>query len=541
MSCNAQAESALPRDLERWVARVWGLDVEPFEAVVATCFGQEVPIINEGGRWTHRINVEHVGYGTKRFEWGKAFHANPLMEWVYRSVVVERIQTHIDVRSVFGIANCLNDLALAPSEADIAPAVLEWASQLIAQARVDRRDHLIHGVRAVFQWAVESLLPGFYEADLDTLATAQKAKKAGVAVTTLDPYDGPFTASELARIERALHNRAEWRRERAMYYLCRDWGLRPIQLALLRQEDFSRDPAGPYILVPSVKGPRRSHLRRSPKNLKKRYLSDEAANAISDYLSHSLDAVIRAQQIVAKDNGVPMAQIEKLPIPLFPGKRPALRNRRFFASAALRPYTLHSDSGQLSREMVGWGARLALPGRYPDEGGGGTSTIMEISAYRFRRTKATAMVISGHSPEDVAEALDHMGTGSIEHYFRFNLDLIDFVNAAHNSSNEIKEAVAFWSCRLSSKTSKGLHKEMRVANLGICKAIAVCPHHPTVTCYSCPKFRPFKEADHGAALRAIEGLRGHVHEHGTGPVRHQVDAALAGVRAVIEAIRNERE
>lgn len=539
MSKSSSTLSIDPAELERLVAKCWGSDLELFERSVTTCFGQVVQLINADGTWSERLDFEHIGYGTHKLEWAREFHPNPLVEWIYRSNVIERIQTHIDVRPLFNIAPYISDLALPAEEKHIAPAVLEWASAIIAKERAARRPHLVTGAKALFQWAVEALLPGFSEADLDTLDTFYPRKKYGLAVTFLDEDRGPLTVSELACIERTLNSDPTWHRERALFYLCRDWGLRPIQLALLRVEDFGTDNAGPYIWVPGVKGIRRSRMRRSHKNLKKRYLTDEAAASLSAHIQNNTAELARIQLKVAKDVNADIAEVKVLPAALFPGTRPPDRTRRFYTDRALRPYTLHSDSSRISSEIAGWSERLMIPARQTEDRGDGTAPLMTFSAYRFRRTKATAMVMSGHSPEDVAEALDHQGLDSVSHYFRFNSDLIDFVNASHNASVEIAEAVAFWSGRVSSRSSPLELGDMRVADLGICKTTGICPHHPTVTCYSCSKFRPFEEADHGAAQRVIEDLRDRIREEGTGPVRLQVDAALSGVRSVIEAIAND--
>jgi len=496
-------------------------------------------LIDSYGRWTDRLDIEHLGYGVNKFEWGASFHAHPLVEWIYRSCVIERVQTHIDVRPVFDLAPYVQRLPLSDHEENIAPAFLEWASSVVATECAAGRMHIATGAKAVFHWAVEALLPGFYEADLERVNPRYGRKKYSSVVTLLDGTAGPFTASELVRVEQRLKSNPDWRRERALFYLCRDWGLRPIQLALLRVDDLGSDAVGPYIRVPSVKGVRRSRMRRLPQNLKKRYLSDEAADALQAYVRNNLAEVKQIQLKAASDIGVALAEVERLPVPLFPGGRSAIRNRRFYADTALRPYTLHPDSNRLSGELRGWGDRLRVQARYEGNEGGGER--MEFSAYRFRRTKATSMVLGGHTPEDVAEALDHKTVATVQHYFRFNLDLIDFVNAAHNTSAEITDAVGYWSGRLTSDVPHASSDVMRVADLGICKANQVCPHHPTVTCYSCPKFRPFKEADHTVAKRNIEDLRDRMFEQGTGPVRRQVDSALAGVRAVIEAINHGTE
>lgn len=534
------AESSIsPAELESLVAKRWELDFEPFESYVSSSFGQKVQLISNDGRWMDRLDIEHLGYSVNKLDWAECFHEHPLVEWIYRSCVIERIQTHIDVRPIFDLAPHLEKLSISDDEQNIAPAVLAWVSSVIATECAARRHHVATGAKAVFQWAVEALLPEFLESDLDTVNPRYGRKRHSVEVTSLGGDYGPFTSSELVRIERRLQSNPEWRRERALYYLCRDWGLRPIQLALLRADDLGEDAGGPYIRVPGVKGVRRSRLRRSPQNFKKRYLSDEAADALQTYVRNNHAEVNQTQLRTANNVGVPLAEIQRLPLPLFPGSRSATRDRRFYADAALRPYTLHPDSNRLSAELIGWGAKLRVPSRYEESESDGQ--CMEISAYRFRRTKATSMVMAGHTPEDVAEALDHQTVDNVRHYFQFNLDLIDFVNATHNTSTEITEAVAFWSGRITSDAQRPTLGTMRVANLGICKANQVCPHHPTVTCYSCSKFRPFKEADHTVALRNIEDLRDRMLGQSTGPVRHQVDLALAGVRAVMEAIAHDTE
>src|SRR5205085_4603184 len=131
----------------------------------------------------------------------------------------------------------------------------------------------------------------------------------------------------------------------------------------------------------------------------------------------------------------------------------------------------------VSKEIATWSDTLSIE----PVGEGSRASRMSISAYRFRRTKGTSMVLCGHSPEEVAEALDHQSTSAVRHYFNFNRDLIDFVNSAHSASEEITEAVAFWSGRLASPEAKLAAQDSRVAHLGICKLGAPCPHHPTVT------------------------------------------------------------
>ena len=144
------------------------------------------------------------------------------------------------------------------------------------------------------------------------------------------------------------------------------------------------------------------------------------------------------------------------------------------------------------------------------------------------------MVLNGFSPDEVAEALDHESTSTIGHYFKFNRDLIDFVNAAHSTSDEIKAAVEMWSGRLAAR--KKTDAKISVGDLGVCTLGSVCPHHPMVSCYSCSQFQPYVEADHLSARNAIDRFRKQVGEAATGPVKRQLDDAFHGASAVIEAV-----
>jgi integrase len=523
-------------DLTRHVEHAWRIEVEPFDPTITTCFGQAVEVIDLNGGWVPEISFEHVGCATVNLAWNRQFHENPFVEWIFRCCVVERMQTHIDVRPIFDLVRYLPRLAASPCEQNVAKKMADWASRLATYASLHARPHLAVGARAMCQWAMDLLLPGFLEEELDCRSYVRR-NKGRLAVTFLDPNTGPFSASELSVIEDAPQRDGSWIKQRALFYLCKDWGLRPLQIALMRENDFGCDELGPYVMVPSVKGSRRSRRRRGSSNFKKRYVSDKAANAISAQISNNATYLNRAVETVGAHTGEPAELLHKLPRPLFAHAKPAAKARRYLGDRSLRPYTLHAESSTISREIRLLTHLLQLPAQRVYAAG--QPDVLQISAYRFRHTKATAMVMSGHSPVDVAEALDHVTVGSVRYYFDFSRELIDFVNASHRSSAEIGEAVSLWSGRMTSRQLLVEPSDMRVAHLGICKAAGPCPHHPTVTCYTCPKFRPFKEGDHAGAEQAIQTLKAAMAIDATGPVRLQVDAALEGVRAVIRAIADD--
>ena len=78
-------------------------------------------------------------------------------------------------------------------------------------------------------------------------------------------------------------------------------------------------------------------------------------------------------------------------------------------------------------------------------------------------------------------------------------------------------------------------------NLGKCLKKARCEWHPSVSCYGCGKFRPFKNANHEAQLEIIEAEREFVKRHSSGPVQHQLDEAYEGAVQIVEAQRIIKE
>ncbi|WP_374557607.1 hypothetical protein [Thermomonas sp.] len=523
-----------PDTLSTYVEVGWQIEVEPFDASVVTCFGQVMSIMDESGEWAESLSFEHIGYSAFKLKWRHAFHPNPFVEWIFRSCLIDRVQTHVDVRPIFDLVKLLPKIEVGSGETVVAPAIARWTLSIARNAELHGQPHLAVGARVLSQWAADLMLPGFAEEAIDCRSYIKRGGDDLSSVTFLDPDSGPFSSSELRRIENAIVERGSSVRQRTLFFLCRDWGLRPIQLALLREEDFGTDDLGPYLMVPGVKGIRRSRQRRSKTNFKKRYISDEAAAAVVAQIESNKFYYQRLIPWMAADTGESESALSRLPRPLFPSRKATFRAHCYLSDSALRPYTFHCSSPILSREMRDLTNVLRLP--LEQAGEMEPHRLLQISAYRLRHTKATAMVMSGHAPIEVAEALDHMTVSSVRYYFDFSLELIGFVNASHRSSAEINEAVATWGGRVTSRDVPIQEHEMRVAHLGVCKAIAPCPHHPTVTCYTCPKFRPFKEADHAVAEKAIRSLKSSMVSDSTGPVRSQVDAALEGVLAVQKAI-----
>lgn len=522
------------------VAQLIDQDLEPFPSEVASVFGQVVPLSDASGDWVADIHVEHLGYGVNKIAWAERIHPNNYLEWMVRSWIIDRIERRIDFRPLIEIKNRIHELKISSeSPSKIESALFAWLSDLVVKESAAGRDQVVVGAHLLYQFALEECLPGFDELRYEDLCLSAVTGRGDLMVAMRDPDGGPYNPVEVSLLTAAMNASERVSvRQKALFLVCRDWGLRPIQLALLRNEDFGRDELGPFIMVPGVKGIKRSRLRRDPSNMTRRYILEDTARAIENQIQdtrNQASEVISRLSRLAQDRGI----ATEAAMPMFPSRaRTEDRLLRYCQSGLIFDYALHSDSGQISRDIRRMTEALNVPcqknGRRLSEG-----APMLVTAYRLRRTKGTSLAISGATLDEIAAALDHASASSVEYYLRYNSELHDYVNAIAAASPEQLEAVARWSGRMEEDDALEVG-DSTVAGLGRCKRKSACPYHPTVTCYACHTFRPRMDADHDLALREIEEQQRLLTRSASGAVRTQLSVEIEGARSLILAIQASR-
>ena len=246
--------------------RKYGIDVAPYPYSVTGRGGQQIQVRQQDGRWSEVIYIDMPGRHAHRFTWTQRCHPNPLIEWAARTFAIDRIQSHINQITSRAILNSLQKLSLPKTlnEAKYVASIGKWAKSQLEEATERRDPNLYAGIREFYSYFLDEGTYGFDEATWIELSDIIKGDDAAtkLAVSMLSAEDGPYSIKELQDIDLALaSNSAVSNRTRALIALCRDWGLRPIQLSLLRVTDFGTDESGPFIYVPSVKGRVRSYLR----------------------------------------------------------------------------------------------------------------------------------------------------------------------------------------------------------------------------------------------------------------------------------------
>lgn len=533
-----------PAQLRLVAANVLGEEVDEFDYRIAAPSGQSIEVVTPEGQWPTTLFIELIGSGTQKIPWAGQIHSNPLLDWIVRSWLIDRLQTALHVRPIQVLLRRISDVEVSAIDAEsIEGALSAWIDQMATGGAAENRDEVpIAGV-LLYQWALEvQAVPGFSDWTLHRLkelAWSGSRKRYGQLTALRDPIGGPYTRPELARIEAAISSStAVSNRQRAEFYLCRDWGPRPVQLALMRATDFGEDSFGPYVDIPSVKG-QRSRLRRADGNMVRRHISDQAAEAVRRQVveAESQASMLREKmQECLYELGIERCSA---PLPLFPRReKEAPGLMRFCEDSALYPYTLHATGGMISREIADIGKALAL---VQDEAMADLTgdAYVTILAYRLRRTKGTSMAVMGCSREEVAEALDHATPWSVEHYFRYSRETHDLISATAASSQQIVQAASMWEGRFLEDAAPETG-ERPVGGLGRCTLKTPCPKHPRISCYACHRFRPDKSADHSAALKEIVAYDELMRQQSSGPVRNQLSLEVLGAMSLVHHLcRNE--
>ncbi len=503
-------------------------DCDPIPQQITTFFGQVLDLRQSDGYLNTKLRIVNLGKDANQYELKDAYSEYLYLSYIaiqcWISAAIDRTPAslnHLGVGLKSLSAVTLSDKALS-DESTFSKEIATQLSSIILANTDDQRIWM--SVRIFANFAIEMGFWGFDERlifELDQVAIRDRNQK--LRVSLLDHENGPFTRSEIAEISQAIHRPNVSIQDRVMIKLAMQFGLRPIQVGLLRESDIYYDSKLLvwFINIPRVKG-KVAQLRRNANNFVTRELPEELAAEI--------------QTLIQKDAGSEQLDLDghPLPRPLIKRKTP---NSNLLKHPVLKEYAWHEMSASLSGKFRKIGRKLKINSRHVvDEDG--EPVLLKLNCYRFRYTLGTRMVMEGKTPEEVAIALDHGSIASVDHYFRYNRDLIDFIDDTFDSSSALKNAVARWQgfwIDENDQIAGSLVKISDIASLGKCLKQTRCDMHPTISCYSCARFRPFINADHEAQLKVIEAERAFIQNSSSGPVKHQLDEAWIGAVQIVEA------
>ena len=495
----------LYKELEKY-----GFDYEPIPEVVTSYQGETV-VIHHQGKYVLNINLHHLGGENYHLPILPRYASHPVMEYAIRLGLVNAIKVYAPAH-VYRYTKGIGQFAKMKEQKTTSEKVFaKVVKQFVTSQLIERRnDNYLQGAfRFVISNSVEEAIWGFDESLLHELnEISRNRSNLHLSITMLDHENGPFVQHEIQAITEGLENENISVRERVIVRLLMQFGLRPIQLYLLREEDFVFDSIkGEYYLhIPRVKGKFARHRRKT----------FTTRGPLAPELAANIKELIGINQGIGTPEGCARA--------LFITRHP----RTELLSGPFHEYASHRATSFFKYALKRIERRLNIISRYTNE-------RLHLTAYRFRYTLATTMVLNGYSQEDVAAALDHDSLESVSHYFRNTHEIAEYLDATISDSTEHQLATAKWAGFVDEDYPEGstIHLE-DIAGLGKCLNPEPCPYHPAVSCYGCNLFKPFKTANHQAALINIKAIVKDNKESSSGPVKQQLDYALEKVTVLVE-------
>ena len=181
-----------------------------------------------------------------------------------------------------------------------------------------------------------------------------------------------------------------------------------------------------------------------------------------------------------------------------------------------------------------------------------TKELMHVTTRRLRYTLATGLAAEGISKAALARILDHTDTQHVQVYFElagkiviqldkaiakgfsqylsyFSGHIIDSSEEATNGDNPEKYLVF-----------KGDKIEDEIEDIGVCGESSICHLDPPFSCYLCPKFQPYRHADHEHVLESLLNSRNErLEKYENARLGIQLDEVIFAVAQVAKACEKE--
>lgn len=508
-----------PKDALTDLYLLYGIEDDVRTDSIKSVFG-EIIDLTEGNHWKDRIEIFIPGYGRRVIRGLSEINSHPVIDHSLRSFLFQFIKSNASFKNLQLLINAAKKINIdRTNEENATEQIHDWIQRTINETEI-KQSELLTVLRQYIEFCIDESYWAFDDFLIWSLPRTNHEKSKSLhRISLLDPIYGPFTQSEIMQISIAIDSATDISiSEKSLIMLCRDLGLRPIQIALLRADDLLMDRTGPKIKIPRVKGCA-TGLRRNEKNFIERDISPTLHHALTQTIKENQPIIEQHKRELKEYSATENIPFYEPPEPLFCKKVIGHTTFQIYKNEGIREYCLHLRSGEISICVKKSGDKLKIKSSRTEE-----LNFIPISPYRFRRSMATNMVLQGYSPEEVAYSLDHLSLMSIRHYFKFNTEVVDFVNSVVQNSFEISQMIDYWSGKFINKNELSNNSKMRkVGTIGLCSKNEVCHANPSVTCYSCSNFRPYADGAHQEALEQIIRVKDEISKSSSGPVKNQME------------------
>jgi len=488
-----------------------------------------------GDIWNLPITIHHSKLNFNRI--------HPLnYRWALKMYVQEKIQRtsslagekafnfvwqHILRKSKF--SDNTGDFAVNKNE------LIEIFEERISQYR---KKHILDRMYLPIQWYIwcaESYSElGFdvaYAMELDAMTIPGGPK--GEAVRMEDPDKGPLHRSlEVPLLLKALKedNGSNFihYQERAVMALSLAFGRNAANLVHLQQSDFKN-------LSLDIKAP--CYIISMPR-IKKRQLSARD-DLLDEYLDDDLARYI--SELILKNENIPTTlevsgQLLNIDKPLFIKR--SLNKMAVDSKQYQLAFNMYSRD--ISRLLKSFVKRFKIISPL-------TGQLMNINSRRLRYTIGTGLAAEGISKQELARVLDHTDTQHVQVYFDVAGQIVEHLDKA--SAKGFSRYLDFFKGTVIETGEEAVNGDredkhlffvnendpLDQANIGVCGEDSICHLDPPYSCYLCPKFQPYRHANHEHVLDCLlENRQERLNKYEQSRLGIQLDEVITAVAQVVE-------
>jgi integrase len=518
--------------------------------VPATIITREGHIVDTSDEYWY---IEHPsGFETLRFDrvnnvllrWAAKRRASQLLK-VTSSQEARNFFTHFAMevltrQDAFGITDDI-------SVDDLRERLISLMENSISEARANHRLWALYRPIRWYVWCADNFPEiGFdpqYANELDGMTIPGNPK--GEAVKSEDPDKGPLDRTIevpllINALERDNSTQYEHIQQKAALALCIAFGRNPANLVWLNESDLVNLSDG---IDPSKVPP--CYVLSMPR-IKKRQLTprqDFIEEKIDKAAArHVLNLIHANRDINTTIKTTDRGEVTISHKPLF--LRRPWQMQTVLAAQAERAFRI--PASEINRFLRAFVKRHNITSPL-------TGERMEVTPRRLRYTLATGLVEEGVSRRELAKILDHSDTQHVEVYFALKGKMVRMLDTA--VAKRFGQYLAYFTGKVVANEAEAVngHRDDKhlsfydetnptdQTEIGVCGESALCRLDPPYSCYLCPKFQPYADANHEHVLELLLGRRDDRIEKGDHRMAVQQDRVIFAVGQVIETCKEARE
>jgi len=321
----------------------------------------------------------------------------------------------------------------------------------------------------------------------------------GIAVLSLDPEEGPYSDTEFEAIKCGLDNKyAESvinEEEYSLAQLFAATGRRPIQIASLKIGDLSIDSDTLEITVFMLAIPKAKVRGRG---FRAGFTDFALIESIGQVLSVHIENIKnKAENVIGRE----LNKEESDLLPMFPDNLSQLKKlSRNDMKDILSMDVTHRKTSAITLQLKNVIAKLQITSER-------TKLLLKTTGYRFRYTLGTRAAREGAGTLTIATLLDHSDTQNTKVYVAnipehaatiseiMNNSLMHYASAFKGEVVESEDDVL-----TATPNAPRIRTNDNNDSIGSCGTNAMCHDYAPIACYTCPKFKAWRDAPHYVVL-----------------------------------------